>query len=229
MVNKILIGVGIAALVAVGSVGAWKLSGAERSVGALGPLEKPVPLAWRGTWTRDTAYQPGQVVSYGNSSYVAESATAGETPNPKEGPWALMAAQGAAGAQGPAGTFSGTLQSPDGKYTLSVTNAGIVATGPNGQFTLDNGGVVLKSGTTLVLDAGTNLDLKAANLDLKATASATIRGSITHIGCTGGVPAARVGSQVQVNGNVAVGADGGSFPVISTGAVLQGSPTILIC
>lgn len=222
MVNKLLIVLGVAALVAVGSVGAWKLSGAERRVGALGPLEKPVPLAWRGTWTGDVEYQPGEVVSYDNSSYVAEAATAGEEPNAKEGPWALMAAQGTAGAQGPAGTFSGTLQSPDGKYTLSVTNAGIVATGPNGQFTLDSGGVAVKSGTALVLDAQTNLDLKAA-------ASATIRGSITHVGCTGGVPAARLGSQVQATGNGAVGSDGGSFTVNSTGAVQQGSPTVFIC
>jgi hypothetical protein len=222
MVNKLLIVLGVAALVAVGSVGVWKLSGAERRVGALGPLDKPVPLSWRGSWSRDAEYQPGQVVSYGNSSYVAETGTAGEVPNPKEGPWALMAAQGTAGAQGPAGTFSGTLQSPDGKYTLSVTNAGIVATGPNGQFTLDGSGVAVKSGTTLTLDASSSLDLKAA-------ASATIRGSVTHVGCTGGVPAARVGSQIQASGNGAVGQGGGSFVVNSTGAVQQGSPTVLVC
>ncbi len=222
MVNKLLIVLGVAALVAVGSVGAWKLSGADRSVGALGPLEKPVPLAWRGSWTRDIDYQPGQVVSYGNSSYVAEVATAGQTPNAKEGPWALMAAQGAVGAQGPAGTFGGTLQSPDGKYTLSVTNAGIVATGPNGQVTMDGGGLVLKSGTTIVLDADTSLDLKAA-------ASATIRGSVTHLGCTGGTQVARVGSQIQASGNGVVGQGGGSFTVNSTGAVQQGSPTVLVC
>jgi hypothetical protein len=222
MVNRLLIVLGVAALVAVGSVGAWKLAGADRRVGALGPLEKPVPLSWRGSWTRDAEYQPGQVVSYGNSSYVAEVTTAGQAPNAKEGPWALMAAQGAVGAQGPAGTFSGTLQSPDGKYTLSVTNAGIVAAGPNGQFTLDSAGVVVKSGTTLVLDADTSLDLKAA-------ASATIRGSITHVGCTGGSPAARVGSQIQASGNGAVGQGGGSFVVNSTGAVQQGSPTVFIC
>ena len=223
MVNKLLIVLGVAALVAVGSVGAWKLAGADRRVGALGPLEKPVPLAWRGSWTRDAEYQPGQVVSYGNSSYVAEVATAGQTPNAKEGPWALMAAQGTAGAQGPAGTFTGTLQSPDGTYTLSVTNAGIVATGPNGQFTLDSGGVVVKSGTTLTLDAD-------ASLDLKAAASASIRGSMTRVGCaSGGSAAARVGSQIQASGSGAVGQGGGSFVVNSTGAVQQGSPTVFIC
>jgi hypothetical protein len=223
MVNKLLIAVGIGALVAVGSVGAWKLSDADRRVGALGPLEEPVPLAWRGSWSEEAKYEPGQVVSYDDSSYVAEAATAGEAPNAKEGPWALMAAEGAAGAQGQAGTSNGTLQSPDGNYTLSVTNAGIVATGPNAQVMLDNGGLVLKSGTTLVLDAGTNLDLKAA-------ASATIRGSVTRVGCAnGGVPAARVGSQLQVSGNVSVGGGAGTFPFNASGAVQQGSPTVLVC
>jgi hypothetical protein len=224
MVNKLLIGVGIAALVAVGSIGVWKLAEDDgRRVGALGPIDEPMPLSWRGTWTSEAKYDVGQVVSYKGSSYVAEAANAGEVPNEKEGPWGLMAAQGAQGAQGPAGTFTGTFQSPDGKYTLSVTNAGIDARGPNAQLTLDANGVLVKSGTTLVLDAG-------ATLDLKAAAAATLRGAQVRLGCSsGGSPVVRVGNQVQVTGSGAVGAGGGGFTVNSTGVLQQGSPTVLAC
>jgi hypothetical protein len=221
MVNKLLIGVGLLALVAVGSIGVWKLANDDgRRVGALGPLSEPMPLSWRGTWTSEAKYDVGQVVSYKGSSYVAEAENAGEVPNEKEGPWGLMAAQG---AQGPAGTFAGTFQSPDGKYTLSVTNAGIDARGPNAQLTLDANGVLVKSGTTLVLDAG-------ATLDLKAAAAATLRGAQVRLGCSSsGSPVVRVGNQVQVTGSGAVGPDGGGFTVNSTGVLQQGSPTVLAC
>jgi hypothetical protein len=221
MVNKVLVGIGIAVLVAVGSVGVWKLSGSERQVGALGPLDKPVPLSWRGSWSRDAQYQPGEVVAFKGASYVAEAATAGDAPA-VDGPWALMAAQGVQGPAGPAGTFGGTLQSPDGKYTLSVTNAGIEAKGPNGQITMDGSGVTVKSGTVLTIDAGSTLDLKSA-------ATTTLRATILRLGCTGGNPAARVGSAIQAQGTGAVGQGGGSFPVNSTGSVTQGSPTVFIC
>jgi len=223
MVNKLLIGLGVLTLVAIGSVGVWKLSDADRNIGALGPLEKPVPLSWRGSWTDETRYDVGQVVSYEGASYVAEAANGGQVPNAKEGPWALMAATGLQGAQGPTGSFGGTLQSPDGKWTLSVTNAGIDARGPGGQLTMDGTGVAVKSAARLVVDAGSVLELKAA-------ASASIRGSLTNIGCaSGGAQAVRVGNPVQVSGNGSVGPGGGGFNVSSTGTLQHGSPIVFIC
>jgi hypothetical protein len=209
MVNKLLIGLGIVVLVAVGSIGVWKLADDDgRRVGALGPLEEPIALAWRGSWSSDSKYEVGQVVSYKGSSYVAEAANGGEVPNAKEGPWALMAAQG---LQGSTRTFSGSFTSPDGNYTLSVTNAGIEARGPNGNLTINNNGVVVRSGSTLVVDAG-------ATLDLKAGATATLRGSLVNVGCaSGGRPTARLSDPVTVNAQA------------GTGQVAQASPTVLTC
>lgn len=212
MVNKFLIGAGIVALVAVGSIGVLKLADDDgRRIGALGPIEEPIPLAWRGAWTEEAKYDVGQVVSYQESSYVAEAENVGQVPNPKDGPWALMAAkgldggQGPQGAQGPAGTFSGSFQSPDGRYTLSVTNTGIEARGPNGNLTLNNSGVTVRSGTTLVLDAGSTLDLKAAG-------NARLVGAAVSLGCASGArPVARLND--PVNGSL----------------IIQGSPTVLAC
>lgn len=94
-------------LVIVGSIAVWQLSANDgRRVGALGPIREPMPLAWRGTWTGETRYDVGQVVSYQGSSYVAEAPNAERAPGPKCGadcPWALMAAMGPGGPQGPSG------------------------------------------------------------------------------------------------------------------------------
>jgi hypothetical protein len=220
MVNKLLIALGVAALVAVGSLGAWKISsGSDRSVGALGPIDEPVPLAWRGEWTRDAKYDVGQVVSYEDSSYVAEAASSGEIPNAKDGPWALMAAkglqgaQGQPGAQGPAGTFSGTLQSPDGKFKLTVTNNGIEATGPNTRLKID--------GTRFTVDnAGGKVTVD--------TSGVVVQGPIVRLNCTsGGTPIGKSGS-AQLNGQVAVGPNGGTFPLTGA-AFVPAFPTVLAC
>src|SRR5690348_16217704 len=46
------------------------------------------------------------------------------------GPAGTTGATGATGATGPAGTFSGTFTSPNGQYAISVTDTGIVLSGP---------------------------------------------------------------------------------------------------
>jgi uncharacterized Zn-binding protein involved in type VI secretion len=64
------------------------------------------------------------------------------------------------------------------------------------------------------LDAG-------ATLDLKASATATLRGSMVHVGCaSGGRPVARQNDQV-----VGSASPGGSV----SGQIAQGSPTVLTC
>lgn len=50
-------------------------------------------------------------------------------------------AQGPPGPQGPAGTFSGTLTSPNGLYSLALTNAGAELKGPGGSVKIDVGSV----------------------------------------------------------------------------------------
>ncbi len=95
--------------VVIGTVGVWQLAGDDtRRVGALGPLSEPIALAWRGEWSPDAKYAPGQVVAYDGSAYVAETET-DLSPDPtqceKECPWVSLAIGGAgtAGPQGPKG------------------------------------------------------------------------------------------------------------------------------
>ena len=215
MVNKLLIGAGIVALIAVGSIGVLKVTDSDdRRAGALGPIAEPISLSWRGSWTRDAKYQAGQVVSHKGSSYVAEAANGGVTPGAADGPWALMAAQG---IQGPTGTFSGTFQSPDGNYTLSVSNAGIEASGPDGRVRITPSGVEVKSSTVLLIDA-------AGSLEAKASGPASFRGSLTRLGCAGGgTPTARQNDTVT---GVVTGDFGGP---LQNGRIASGSPTVFAC
>jgi len=173
MVNKLLIGAGIVALVAVGSIGVWQLAdGGDRRVGALGPIDKPIPLNWRGSWDKEAQYQAGEVVSYENSSYVAEAETAGMVPTAKEGPWALMAAKG---LQGPAGAFNGTFRSPNGSYSLVVADDGITLQGPPGTIKLKNTGVELMIGNKVSVNAGQELELESSGPGtLKADGTLTV-------------------------------------------------------
>ena len=53
--------------------------------------------------------------------------------------------QGPVGPAGPAGTFAGTFTSPNGAYSISVTNAGIVLSGPGSTVRLSGPSVSVDS------------------------------------------------------------------------------------
>jgi hypothetical protein len=205
MVNKLLIGFGVVVLVAVGSVGAWKLSGSDRRAGALGPIDEPIPLTWRGEWAKDAKYDAGQVVTYEQSSYVAEAATSGEIPNAKDGQWALMAAQG---SQGAAGAFNGTFQSPNGSYSLVVADDGIVLSGPPGSIKLRSTGVEVIAANNVSVNAGQGVTLQGANgaviksnagLDVIADRNVTFSAgqSLNFLGASGTLLKSNAGMTVQ--------------------------------
>lgn len=84
-------------LLALGTVALWQVVGDEpRSLASLSaPTREPLPLAWRGAWSAEEKYQPGEVVSHGGSSYVAQTENAEVEPGscPEEGAcaWALLA------------------------------------------------------------------------------------------------------------------------------------------
>jgi hypothetical protein len=71
-------------------------------------------------------------ISWSLSGPVGATGPAG--PTGATGP---QGATGATGATGPAGTFTGVFTSPNGLYSLSVTDVGIVLRGPNSSVTVD--------------------------------------------------------------------------------------------
>ena len=111
--------------------------------------------------------------------------------------------KGDKGDKGEPGTFNGTLSSPNGQFTLSVTNSGIVLTGPTGNITVGPSSITVNSSTIV---------------DINGVASATLRGGTTHLGCAGGLPVVRAGADI-----VSVDPDSG------IGAAIIGSTTVSAC
>jgi hypothetical protein len=102
-------------------------------------------LTWQGNYSSTTAYNPGDAVYYGGSSYVATAATTGTAP--PSAPWQIMAQQGgqgpagatgATGATGPTGPqgTAGTNGAP-GSVWYQGTTVPSAATGINGDFYLN--------------------------------------------------------------------------------------------
>jgi hypothetical protein len=83
--------------------------------------------------------------------------------------------------------FSGTFTSPNGEYTLSVTDAGIVASGDGSTIALDGSGIRIETGADPISIAS------ASSIAVDTATNATVS--------VGGVLAAQVGG----NANVAVG------------------------
>ncbi len=116
-----------------------------------------------------------------------------------------------------------SMKSPNGDYSIVVGNSGITLSGPNGSVELDGGGILVKS-------SGNTVSVTPGAIDISSAATASVRGSIVRLGCSsGGQPVARMGSPVQVNGTVSLGPNGGTAPVVSTGTITQGSPTLFAC
>jgi hypothetical protein len=97
--------------------------------------------------------------------------------------WSIQGPQGPQGAQGAPGVFGGTLTSPNGAYSLSVTDSGIVlsSTGASVRLTgatieiLSSGATTVQTGTTFALAAGTTAALQAGtNLALASGSSTTV-------------------------------------------------------
>jgi hypothetical protein len=96
------------ALVVIGSVAVWQLSGDDPRIAAVTAADEPVALTWRGPWSADARYTAGQVVSHGGSSYVASRTSSGSPPDTAcvlDCAWAVMARRGAGGPTGPSDVY----------------------------------------------------------------------------------------------------------------------------
>ena len=230
--KRVALAVGIALAVLIGSAVVWIASGSDssgRRTAALGSAE-PLPggirgmLRWRGGFDCEARYEPLDVVVSEGSSYVARDAV-GECVRPPERPWDLMARAGATGPQGaqgpqgktgPAGTFGGKYTSPDGRFTLSVTNTDITLKGP--------GADVVVSANAVNVRAAATANVKGATTEVRADATLKVAGAIVTLGGGGSgcLPAAKVGD--TVTGQTVIG----NTSLIG-GRIATGTPTVLVC
>ena len=146
---------------------------------------------------------------------------------------------GPTGPQGPPGTFTGHFQSPNGQYTLDVTDTGVRLAGPGATLQLGNGTVTIMA-TNVVVRSDVNTEIRSgattmvrsgANTDIQSSASTTVNSSASttiHSGAStsiegspvllngGAKPAARIGDPVQVD------------PASGAGVITGGSTTVLV-
>jgi hypothetical protein len=135
----------------------------------------------------------------------------GPTGNPgPTGPPGQPGAPGRDGADGQDGApFSGTFTSPNGQYSLSVTDTGIVLSGAGSTINLTSAGVqvrsdsdlTLQSGSALLAQAGTGVSIAGNDVAIDSDRNLTLQ--------SGSALAAQAGTGVSIAGNgVAIDSDG---------------------
>jgi len=231
MLRRVVIVGGIVLAMAAVGVVVWVASDGgtgERRVAALSevePLAEGVQgmLRWRGAFDCDARYEALDVVVSKGSSYIAREAVDNCAPPPKA-PWDLFAAAGSPGAQGspgpqgdagPSGAFNGSYQSPDGRFTLSVTNTGIKLSGPNTtSVDVTQSGVEVKGGGTVTVQAAATTTVKGGIV--------SVDGALVNLGGTNCQPVARMND--QVTGQAVPGA-----VLLANGRISGGSQKVRAC
>jgi len=111
----------------------------------------------------DPSLPSGSVVSHCTSLETQVSWNQSGRP----GPAGAKGEKGEPGLQGPPGQFTGTLTSPNGAYSISVTDASIVLRAPGAAARLVGEDILLDSGSSTTVHAGTGVELVAGqDLDL---------------------------------------------------------------
>jgi hypothetical protein len=102
-------------------------------------------------------------------------------PAGAQGPAGPQGAAGPAGAQGPPGVFSGHLQSPNGAYSLDITDNGIVLAGPGAKVQIV-GAIATVSGLLVTVQADAIVKVQGgASAELSSSGTVVIRGALVSI------------------------------------------------
>lgn len=137
---------------------------------------------------------------HANETAVTWNVVGPQGPPGPQGDTGPQGLQGDTGPQGPAGTFTGTFTSPNGDYSLHVTDTGISLQGPAGRIGLTSGELRIESSNDLTLKAGNAASLESSsNLTLKAAGNASLAGA-GNLALTGGAVATLDGGILQLNG-----------------------------
>lgn len=85
-------------------------------------------MTYRGAWSVGTSYAVNDAVLFGGTTYIATVSAAGLQPDLYPAAWGVLAAQGSAGATGPAGAAAtvsvGTVTTGLAGTAATVTNSG---------------------------------------------------------------------------------------------------------
>ncbi len=201
---------------AVGATGSTGLAGATGSTGSTGTV------SYQGVYSVSTTYSQNAIVSDSNHYNTFISLANGNINNPLPisggitAFWATLAAQGAQGIQGPAGTGNGTV--------TSVTVGTVTNTAAQGS------GAVTISNTTTTPTLNVNFPLytlptELATLNSYYSSGITGTGDGTYIGPGNGNNTCTLGDTIlsinSYNGGAYLPADGRILPIASNTAVFS--------
>jgi hypothetical protein len=128
------------------------------------------------------------------------------------------------GKDGADGTpFSGTFTSPNGQYSISVTDTGVTVAGAGTTVNLSGTGLNVETANGLTLKSGTDVSLESGNaLTVKAGTTLGLSGALLTLNNNGPtcLRAARLGDSVL--------SSSGNQGATSTGFITSGSPTVCI-
>ena len=123
------------------------------------------------------------------------------------------------GPQGPAGVFSGTFTSPNGAYAISVTDTGIVLSGPGSAVRLTGANVAVESAGDLTIStSGATSVHGAGDVTIEAGRRATLKGTTAAVVESSG--------PVTVNGTTSATVQSAGVTLIK-GAIVQANSTVL--
>lgn len=138
---------------------------------------------------------------------------------------------GQPGPQGPPGAFTGTLTSPNGAYSISVTDAGIVLRAPGATARLAGSDIMLDSSSATTVQAGTSFDLVTGKgLSLASGGNTTLQTAKSLAASTGSDASLAVGKDLAVAVAGATSLQGGGNVTLDSGsaATLRGGTGVLL-
>jgi collagen type I/II/III/V/XI/XXIV/XXVII alpha len=148
-----------------------------------------------------------------------------------QGATGATGAAGATGATGPAGAFAGTFTSPNGQFSISVTDAGIILRGPNGSITVDGTGAAIDA-DQLALTTEQDLDVSVGGsmtTTIGANRTETVGGNSTE--SVGGSHTAQYSADytATVGGTMTIGANALNLSVDGNATVdIGGNLSVLV-
>jgi len=131
--------------------------------------------------------------------------------------------KGQPGPQGAPGVFTGTLTSPNGAYSISVTDTGIVLRGPGATASLVGSDITLASSGSTTVQTGTSFDVESGG-------NATLRTAKSLAASTGSDATLAVGKDLSVTVGRATSFQGAGNVTVGSGglAALRGDAGVLL-
>lgn len=131
----------------------------------------------------------------------------------EEGPVGPPGPPGPEGPPGPTGEFTGQLVSPNGQFTLSVTDHGIFLTSPGATLTMDLSGLSINAGDNSVLATSEGIELVSPGHRIDLSADRVVVSGATQVDVSSATTTVVGGPDLRLRGTDSFDAFGRTLTV----------------